>query len=138
MRGYLRKNGVTKRIFGFVASLLAKDCVFTPPTGMSATNVQDAIEELRLIKAVGQPRTVSIVADNFTRYGAYDPDGGTSWSGYDMNKLVSLIAVVDSSENSNTFASACIASGLPACTLNNRRTTENQSITFHVIAYFRP
>lgn len=43
---YIKKNGVLKKISGRIASLLASAIGFTPPTGMSATNVQDAIEEV--------------------------------------------------------------------------------------------
>lgn len=42
----IKKNGVIKNPFGGAFSLLASAIGFTPPTGMSATDVQGAIEEV--------------------------------------------------------------------------------------------
>ena len=43
---YIKKNGVLKKISGRIQNLMASAIGFTPPTGMSATNVQGAIVEV--------------------------------------------------------------------------------------------
>ena len=43
---YLKKNGILYKIAGRIQSLMASAIGFTPPSGMSATDVQGAIDEV--------------------------------------------------------------------------------------------
>ncbi len=139
-----KKNGTTT-IFPSLISAIASKIGFTPPTGMSATNVQDGIEEVyaktKLIKVTGQQRTVSVVgtssAASTTFWGFYDENGSTAWDNHNLNKLASIVPYLDSSDEDLIVITGGYVKGTPAITLINK-SANSKNVTFHCVAYFEP